>query len=179
MKSKDAIRLALLVLRLTAFPFPITVGVLLIVSNFLYGRIDGYGDPYSDASISDAGVEVGQMIMAAFLVMIQLFWGGPSVLVLEKTRIGIGGYTVVGLFTAITLSLLLALVLSSSRQGEAFHASFGWTLLIFGIPLTYSYMLAFWVCRWCEKRWPNQSVEPTAGCAFSFDLESKAGGGSR
>ena len=136
------------VLRLTLLPFPTAVALsfaTLAAADHLMRR---------DRSGIESGgpaEAVGTIAVVFLTMLLQAFWGIPSLLVLDRSRSGFRRYAAAGVGSSLALSFTFAALLRAPQFGETLLWMFTRALLFFGLPLLFSYILAG-IIRPCATR---------------------------
>jgi hypothetical protein len=153
MKAQRLIRWTIQCLRLAALPFPSSFALGAIALNVLF-----HGRRIGDTN-AEPGEEIGRVLLILFAGALQVVLGLPSLLALDVRRSGVRGYFLVGVFSGLALSFLLAFALHAPQFGETAASLSLYVFLFLGIPIICSYLLAFFIRRCYERRWPSTTLQ--------------------
>ena len=123
---------------LLPFPFAIALSILLLETTDQILRPDRI-----NTSSGDSGEQIGGVLLVVLVVMLQALIGLPSLFLLDRCKLGLGGFITVASIMSTLLCVMLAYALHAPQFGE----SFGWMLprvaAFVAPPLLLSFSLAY------------------------------------
>jgi hypothetical protein len=141
-------------IRLAFLPFPAAIAACFSVLT----AADYYFRP-DRSHIERAPLEGFATVFIVVLAgLLQLTWGAPSILALDRRGAGLRGYLGVGIASSSVFALLFAAILHAPKLGETLGWMFSYVLLFFGVPLSLSYLFALWLRRFTQQKPPNQAM---------------------
>jgi hypothetical protein len=147
LNPKTLIRFAIQGLRLLICPFPISVFMAMTI----IGIMDYIRWPERANAIPEPGEEMGEVILIILTVFMQFFVGMPSLLALDYMKRGFRTYLLAGTVIAVFISFVLAINLYAPEFGESLVDMFFYVFAFFGVPLIFSYLLAFFLKRLAKQ----------------------------